>query len=108
VLVVREPDGSFGGIVTARALAAVPADDRELIRVRRLVIAPSDLPTVTSVEPIERVLELMAQHPLAGVAIVRSDDAPEHIAGVITPADIAHTLELLAAANLGNPTGKRI
>jgi CBS domain-containing protein len=108
VLVVREPDGSFGGIVTARALAAVPADDRELIRVRRLAIAPSDLPTVTTMEPIERVFELMAQHPLAGVAIVRSDDAPEHIAGVITPADIAHTLELLTAANLGNPTGKRI
>jgi CBS domain-containing protein len=108
VLIVREPDGSFGGIVTARALAAVPADDRELSRVRRLAIAPSDLPTVTTTEPIETVLEQMAQHPLAGVTIVRSDDAPEHIAGVITPADIARTLELLTAAGPGDRTGKRI
>jgi CBS domain-containing protein len=108
VLIVREPDASFGGIVTARALAAVPADDRELTRIRRLAIAPSDLPTVTTEEPIETVLEQMAQHPLAGVTIVRSDDAPEHIAGVITPADIARTLELLTAASSGNRTGKRI
>ena len=104
VLIVREPDGSFGGVVSARALAAIPADDRELTRVRRLAIAPSDLPTVTTTEAIESVLEQMAQHPLAGVTIVRPEDAPEHIAGVITPADIAHSLELLTAAN----PGKRI
>jgi CBS domain-containing protein len=104
VLTVREPDGSFGGIVTARALAAVPADDRELMRVRRLAIAPSDLATVTTMEPIESVLEQLARHPMAGIAIVRAADAPEHIAGVITPADIARTLELLNAAN----PGKRI
>jgi CBS domain-containing protein len=104
MLIVREPDGSFGGIVSARALAAVPGDDRELTRVRRLAVAPGDLPTVTTAEPIERVLELMAQHPLAGIAIVRSEDAPEQIAGVITPADIAHTLDLLTAANPGKRT----
>jgi CBS domain-containing protein len=104
LLIVREPDGSFGGVVSARALAAVPGDDRELTRVRRLAVAPSDLPTVTTTEPIERVLELMAQHPLAGIAIVRSEDAPEHIAGVITPADIAHTLDLLTAAHPGKRT----
>jgi CBS domain-containing protein len=104
VLLVREPDGSFGGIVTARALAAVPADDRELTRVRRLAVPPSELPTVTTAEPIETVLEQMAHHPLAGIAIVRTDGAEHLIAGVITPADIAHTLELLSAAN----PGKRI
>jgi CBS domain-containing protein len=104
VLIVREPDGSFGGIITASALAAVPGDDRELTRVRRLAVAPSNLPSVVPSDPIERVLEVMAQHPLAGIAMVRDAAAPEQIVGVITPADIAHTISLLTAAN----PGKRI
>lgn len=104
VLVVREPDGSFGGIVSAASLAAVPADDRDEIRVRRLAVPPSALATVTAGEPIERVLEQMTAHPAGGLAIVFDEpsgdtDRPHlTVVGVVTASDLAHTVELINAA----------
>jgi Zn-dependent protease len=114
LLLVREPDGSFGGVVSVRALAAVPGDDRELVRVRRLAIPPSAVATVTASDPIEHVRETMARHPLGGVAVVLAEpgaalDKPASgshaaIVGVVSPADVARTIELMDAAN---PGGKR-
>jgi len=113
MLIVRDTDGSFGGLVPVRALAAVPGDDREQVRVRRLAIPPSAVATVTPAEPIERVLELMAGHPLGGMAVVLEEpgsDTPTPgihpvVVGVVTPADLARTLDLMDAASPGG--GKR-
>jgi hypothetical protein len=112
MLIVRDSDGSFGGLVPVRALAAVPGDDREQVRVRRLAIPPSAVATVTPAEPIGRVLELMAGRPLAGMAVVLEEpgsDTPTRgthpaVVGVVTPADLARTLDLMDAAS---PGGKR-
>ncbi len=104
VLIVREPDGSFGGIVPVTALAAVPGDDRVEMRVRPLAIPPSALATVTASEPIEHALQQMASHPAAGLAIVFDEpsgdtDNPHLIVvGTITGADLARTVDLLNAA----------
>lgn len=104
VLIVREPDGSFGGVVSAAALAAVPGDDRVEMRVRPLAIPPSALATVSASEPIERALEQMAAHPAAGLAIVFDEpsgdlDNPHlNVIGTVSAVDLARTVELLTAA----------
>ncbi len=111
LLIVRDPDGSLGGIVSTQALAAVPGDDRELVRVRRLAIAAGNIPIVGPDEPMEQVLEQLAARPLAGVALVVDEAAVESFAGVpqvvgiITPADVARTVSLMDAANPGRRGG---
>ncbi len=105
LLIVREPDGSFGGLVPVRALAAVPGDDREHLRVLRLTIPPSALATVAPEEPMERVLERLAAQPAAGVAVVMSPDAPDSPIGLVTPADVAHTIALMDAKAGGKAPG---
>ena len=103
VLLVREADGSFGGAVTSVALAAVPGDDRETVRVQRLAIGAGDLAIVSASDPMEHVLDEMAAHPVAGVAIVLEDESPtgpppnSAVAGIITPSDVAHAIALSTA-----------
>ncbi len=74
VLIVRDTDGSFGGIVPTQVLAAVPGDDRETVRVRRLAIPPSAIATVSPATPVEQVLDAIAAHPGIGLAVVIADD----------------------------------
>ena len=115
VLVVRDTDGSFGGIVAAQALAAVPGDDRETVRVRRLAIPPSAVATVSPTDPVEQVLDAIARHPGIALAVV-IDDAISladdrvvtgaAVVGIITPADLTRTVSLLEAAN--PPARKRL
>jgi hypothetical protein len=129
VLVVRDTDGSFAGIVPVSRLAAVPGDDRADVRVRRLVVPPSEVATSTAGEPMERVLEALAARPLLGLVLVMGSDtdvidtsvvngvaepllggtpAAERVVGIITPADITRTLELIQAARPGaSRPGKR-
>jgi hypothetical protein len=122
VLVVRDSDGSFGGILPVNRLAAVPGDDRAEVRVRRLAVPPSEVATTTSGEPMERVLEALAAHPLTGLVLVMGSEddvietavvggvaeplltgapAAQRVIGVITPADVARTVELMSAARPG-------
>ena len=99
VLIVRDTDGSFGGIVPTQVLAAVPGDDRETVRVRRLAIPPSAIATVSPAEPVEKVLDAIAAHPGIGLAVViADDDGPgglggqrAEVVGIITPADLTRT-----------------
>ncbi len=119
VLVVRETDGSFGGIVPVARLAAVPGDDRAEVRVRRLAVPPDQIATVTADQPMEAVLEALARHPLAGVALVTAPEGapadaqalqlpvvrgPRFI-GIITPADVTRTLSLMQASRPGRRAG---
>ncbi len=104
VLIVREPDGSFGGLVAVQALAAVPGDDRESVRVRRLAIPPAAIARVSPSEPVEQVLDIIAAHPGIGIAVVIDDNAGleghgVEVVGIITPVDLTRTLSLLNAAN---------
>jgi hypothetical protein len=101
VLIVREPDGTFGGIVAVQALAAVPGDDRESVRVRRLTVPADAIAKVSPSEPVVRVLDMIAARPATGMAVVIDDGAgsPGEVAGIITPADLARTISLLNAAN---------
>ncbi len=107
LLIVRDPDGSFAGVVATKTLAAVPGDDRETLRVRRLAMPASAVPTATPDEPIEQVLESLARNPLSGLVAVLSeagDGAVGEVVGIITPADVARTIELMDAAH---PAGRR-
>jgi CBS domain-containing protein len=114
VLIVRDTDGSFGGIVPTQVLAAVPGDDRETVRVRRLAIPPSAIATVSPAEPVEKVLDAIAAHPGIGLAVViADDDGPgglggqrAEVVGIITPADLTRTVTLLEAAS--PPARKRL
>jgi CBS domain-containing protein len=110
LLIVRDTDGTFGGIVAVQSLAAVPGDDRESVRVRRLAIPPSAVAVVSPAEPVEQVLDMIAARPGLGIAVVIDDDPtlPGHqqIVGVVTPADLTRTITLLNAVN--PPSGKRI
>jgi CBS domain-containing protein len=116
LLIVRDTDGSFGGIVAAQALAAVPGDDRDSVRVRRLAIPPAAIATVTPTDPVEHVLDAIAAHPGIGLAVVvdSSGDtagpgAGAPVVGIITPADLTRTVSLLEAANPMNaPARKRL
>jgi CBS domain-containing protein len=116
LLIVRDTDGSFGGIVAAQALAAVPGDDRDSVRVRRLAIPPAAIATVTPTDPVEQVLDAIAAHPGIGLAVVvdSSGDtagpgAGAPVVGIITPADLTRTVSLLEAANPMNaPARKRL
>jgi CBS domain-containing protein len=104
VLIVRETDGSFGGVVPVQALAAVPGDDRETVRVRRFATGPGAVATVSPAEPVERVLDLIAAHPGVPFAVVidKQVDAGNHagqVVGIVTPTDLARTVALLTAAN---------
>ena len=104
LLIVRDTDGSFAGVVPAQALAAVPGDDRESVRVRRLAIPAVAIATVRPSESVEQVLDMIAAHPGIGMAVVIDDDEglPGHggaVVGLITPADLTRTLSLLDAAN---------
>jgi hypothetical protein len=122
VLVVRDSDGSFGGIVPVNRLAAVPGDDRAEVRVRRLAMPPSEVATTTAGEPMERVLEALAAHPLTGLVLVMGSEddvidtavvggvaeplltatpAAQRVIGVITAADVARTVGLISAARPG-------
>ncbi|HEX4429245.1 MAG TPA: hypothetical protein VHZ96_08255 [Frankiaceae bacterium] len=107
VLIVRDTDGSFGGIVPVQALAAVPGDDRESVRVRRLAIPAGAIAIVSPTDPVEKVLDAIAAHPGIGMAVVIADH-DEHqslggyavqIAGVVTPLDLTRTLSLLGASS---------
>ncbi len=103
LLVVRDTDGSFGGIVAAQALAAVPGDDRESVRVRRVAIPAGAIATVSPAQPVEQVLDAIAAHPGLGLAVViAEDDGLGHgaaVVGIVTPADLTRTVSLLEAAN---------
>jgi len=104
VLIVRDTDGSFGGIVPVRALAAGPGDDRETVRVRRLAIPAGAIAIVSPTDPVEQVLDAIAAHPGIGLAVVIADDPvlaghAVQIAGVVTAMDLTRTLSLLSAAN---------
>jgi hypothetical protein len=107
MLIVRDTDGTFGGIVAVQALAAVPGDDRETVRVRRLAIPPGAIATVSPTDPVEQVLDAIASHPGVGLAVVIADsgDAADTghgtglIAGIVTPMDLTRALSLLGAAN---------
>jgi CBS domain-containing protein len=119
VVVVRESDGSFGGVVSQPALLAVPGDDRDELRVRRLATPPAALAIVAATDPIERALETMAAHAVAGVpgvAVVFDEldethqaghpDANPHVVGIVTVADLNRTLNFANLAPGGTPTGK--
>jgi CBS domain-containing protein len=104
VLIVRDTDGSFGGIVATQVLAAVPGDDRETLRVRRLAIPPGAIATVSPTQPVEEVLDAIAAHPGIGLAVVIADDdgLSGHraaVVGIITLADLTRTVSLLEAAS---------
>ena len=122
VLIVRDTDGSFGGIVAVAALAAVPGDDRETVRVRRLAIPAGAVAMVSPSDPVEQILDAIATRPGIGLAVVIADSAysaskadnpdnpfapdgaalPGHrveIIGMVTPMDLTRTLSLLDAAS---------
>jgi hypothetical protein len=107
VLIVRDTDGSFGGIVPVQALAAVPGDDRESVRVRRLAIPAGAIAIVSPTDPVEKVLDAIAAHPGIGMAVVIADHDEQQslggyavqIAGVVTPLDLTRTLSLLGASS---------
>ncbi len=102
LLVVRDTDGSFGGIVAVQALAAVPGDDRDTVRVRRVAIPPGAIAIVSPADPVEQVLDAIAAHPGIGLAVVIDDSDGTgygaRVAGIVTPADLTRTVSLIEAA----------
>jgi CBS domain-containing protein len=92
-------DGRPVGLVTMTQLAAVPPEKRAEVRLSDAGTHISNLVTTTADELLTSVLERMARRPAnpaglltIGHALVLAPDGK--LAGVITPADMAHASQL--------------
>ena len=108
VLPLQGFDGSPAGLVSLAQLAAVPADQRDTVRLAAIA-APLDQIAVT--DPDEELVDLLARlrRPsarnlaaarLAGHALVLRDG---FVVGVVTPADFARAMQL---AKLSEPPAR--
>ena len=83
-LPLRSFDGHPAGVVTAAALAAVPADRRHIVRAGDVAIG---VPALVMVTPDQPVTDLLAR--LAAGRTVAAVVAGGQLLGLITPADLA-------------------
>lgn len=114
VFTVHDFDESLAGMTLARALAAVPMDDRDLARVSRVTIPMTAVPTARPDEPLAVVAPRLAARPVAGYVLVLDEeqrDAAGHarVVGLVGPAEIRRAVEAApargrtVAATFGRP-----
>lgn len=94
---VVELDGRLVGVVAVADLGRCPPDDRRNVTVRGLARPLPEELVLTPDTPLERVLAVVGRGALAVV----SDGS--RVLGVITPGDVARTLELAALVPDGGP-----
>jgi Zn-dependent protease len=102
VFTVHDVDDALEGLALARALAAVPLDDRDLARVSRVTIPMSAVPTARPDEPLSVVAPRLAARPTAGCVLVlddgqRDDRGRPRVVGVVGPAEIRRAIETAPA-----------
>ncbi|MDP9496924.1 MAG: site-2 protease family protein [Actinomycetota bacterium] len=85
-----EADGRLVGLVTLNRLRGVPPQARATTRLRDVACPPSEIPTTTPTEPLTALLPRLAGCT-DGRAVVL--DAGR-VVGVLSPSDIARTLQL--------------
>ncbi|ONH31981.1 peptidase M50 [Pseudofrankia asymbiotica] len=98
VFTVHDFDESLAGVALARALAAVPLDDRGLARVSRVTIPLSAVPTARPDEPLTIVAPRLASRPAAGYVLVLDEERPDErgrprVVGLVGPAEIRRAIE---------------
>jgi CBS domain-containing protein len=102
VFTVHEVDDALTGVTLARALAAVPLDDRDLARVSRVTIPLSAVPTARPDEPLAVVAPRLAARPAAGCVLVLDEDQRDaaggpRVVGLVGPLEIRRALETAPA-----------
>ncbi|WP_045875395.1 peptidase M50 [Pseudofrankia sp. DC12] len=99
---VHEVEDTLAGVALARALAAVPLDDRDLARVSRVTIPMSAVPTARPDEPLAVVAPRLAEQPAAGCVLVldgeqRDAAGSPRVVGVVGPLEIRRAIETAPA-----------
>ncbi|QKV80504.1 site-2 protease family protein [Amycolatopsis sp. Hca4] len=84
-------DGRPVGVVSLALLARVPEQERAATRVEDVCARPPVCPVATPETPLTAVLGRIGGRPGQDLALVVADGA---LVGVVSPADIARTLEL--------------
>jgi Zn-dependent protease len=102
---LRDLDGTLVGLVTLARLTTVPARQRPTTRVEAVMCPLAQVPTATPEELLVDLLPRLGSGCGGGWALVVQDG---QLLGMVSPADIARTLELAAvaspAAGLGQVT----
>ncbi|MCK9895384.1 peptidase M50 [Frankia sp. AgB32] len=88
-------DGALAGIALLRDLAAVPMDDRDLVRVNRVVVPLSMVATAEATDPLADLPARLIERPAAGCVIVvdRTDAGGSRMIGTVGPAELSQAIE---------------
>ncbi|WP_340682755.1 site-2 protease family protein [Amycolatopsis coloradensis] len=87
---VERSDGGIDGLITLAQLRAVPRVERATTSVRDIAIPLADVPTATPDQPLSELLEHLS--PATGGRVLVFDNGG--LVGIVTPADIARTIEI--------------